>query len=406
MTSKSDKATPVQPEFAASTSAVTAPPRRVSVDVLRGITIAAMILVNNPGSWGEDAIYSPLRHAAWHGCTPTDLVFPFFLFLVGASVALALGGRLERGAPVPLTKIFRRTVLLFALGLFLAAFPIVTWSPSFGWKPGLDTLRIFGVLQRIALCYCATALLFVYTGRRTRTLVVIACLLGSWWWMTQWAIPGMGEPDLQDPARNLAAYLDRQILGAHVWRGGVYDPEGLLSTIPALATTLLGLFAGEFLRQGRAVAQTATPLLVAGAGAVALGLLWGTVYPLNKPLWTSSYAVYTAGLASLALGLLVAIFDRPNPGRLIRGAAYPWVVYGVNALFVFVLSGVVARIVGSLWTVSVDGRDVAIKSWIYRDLLLTWNSAKNASLFYAIAWVVLFWLASLFLYRKHIVVKV
>src|ERR1700675_1384573 len=224
--------------------------RVLSLDVFRGLTVAAMVLVNTPGSWRH--VYWPLQHAEWHGWTPTDLIFPFFLFIVGVAIPLALGRRVGGGArrAAVVTKILRRSVIIFALGLLLHA------VPDFD----VANIRIPGVLQRIAVCYLVAALLFLWTGWRAQTAIAIVALLGYWALLTLVPVPGFGAGDLGKEG-NLAAWLDRTALGAHIWRiGRVYDPEGILSTVPAMVTTLFGVLTGRFLRAARATTATVTSL--------------------------------------------------------------------------------------------------------------------------------------------------
>ncbi|MFT6833077.1 MAG: putative acyltransferase [Planctomycetota bacterium] len=366
--------------------------RRMSLDVLRGATIAGMILVNNPGSWGH--IYSPLRHAAWHGCTPTDLVFPFFLFMVGVAIPLGLGKRLDAGigpgGAVP--KVLRRGVVLFALGLLLAGFP----------KFDLGTIRVMGVLQRISVCYVLAALLYLYVSARTIVIVGAACLLAYWPLVTLVPVPGLGEPSLGKEGPHLVGWLDRTVLGAHVWRGGTYDPEGLLSTIPALATALIGVLAGMRLRAIGGSGRLWPTFIPVGLAMVGIGLLWGHWFPINKPLWTSSYAVYTGGLAVLALAVCSALFDGTR-GPLMTAAARPFRVYGVNALLVFVGSGLLGRVVGRLWKLE-DGRSA--QKAFYDGLQSFGLSELNASLGYALIWILGWYLVLEVLYRRKIFLRV
>ena len=371
--------------------------RLLSLDVFRGLTIAGMILVNNPGTWS--AVYGPLTHADWHGWTPTDLIFPFFLFAVGASVTLALAPRLGRGESAGrlLLRIVTRSAILFALGLFLAGFP---WFD-------LTTIRIPGVLQRIAVGYLAVALLFLATWRRHQIAVTVvamaALLLGYWALMTLVPVPGFGAGDLGKEG-NLAAYVDRAVLGPHIWRAAtVYDPEGILSTLPAIATTLAGVLTGQWLRAPRPLAAKAAGMAAAGIVAVGVGLAWGQWFPINKALWTSSYAVFTAGAA---LVVLAACFWLVEIRQWKRWAA-PFVVFGTNAIAAFVLSTFVARLL-ILVKVGGDGGGVAVSlhRWLYSHLFAPWAAPVNASLLFAVAYV-LIWLAAMgALYRQRIFIRV
>jgi predicted acyltransferase len=337
------------------------------------------VVVNNPGTWR--AVYPPLRHAEWHGCTPTDLVFPFFLFIVGAAIPLALGRRLAGGQPrgAVTVKIVRRSAIIFGLGLLLHA------------VPGFDlaNLRIPGVLQRIAVCYLLAALLVLATGGargwRVQAGVAGALLGGYWLLLTQVAAPGQVAGDLS-PAGNLVGYVDRVVLGPrHILQATrAYDPEGLLSTLPALATTLLGVLAGHWLRAGRPAARAAGGLAGAGLAAAALGWLWGLSFPINKALWTSSYALLMAGLAAIALaGCHWAIEAR---GR--RGWAAPFAVLGVHALTLFFLSSLMAKL---LVIVRVGAGGPRLHAWLFEHLFAPWASPVNASLAYALAYVLLWW---------------
>ena len=358
-----------------------APPRLLSVDALRGLTVAAMVLVNNPGTWS--AVYGPLRHAEWHGWTPTDMVFPFFLFVVGVSIALALGPALERGASGLPVRVLRRAAVIFALGLLLHALPFFP----------LATLRIPGVLQRIAVCYLLAALLVGATrgarGWRVQAVTAGALLVGYWLLMTKVAAPGQEAGDLS-PDGNLAGYVDRLVLGSrHIWQATrVYDPEGILSTLPATATTLLGVLAGHWLRAGqvagRAGAQIVGGLAVGGVAAAALGWLWGLSFPVNKPLWTSSYALLMAGLAALVLAACHWVIE--VRGR--RGWAAPFAVLGVHALTLFFLSSLVAKL---LFIVRVGAGGPRLQAWLFEHVFAPWAAPVDASLAYALAYVLLWW---------------
>jgi predicted acyltransferase len=370
-------------------------PRLVSVDVLRGLTVAAMVLVNNPGSWRH--VYWPLRHAEWHGFTPTDMVFPFFLFIVGVSIPLALGPRLERGGPEARSalvgRILRRSAAIFALGLLLHALPFFH----------LATLRIPGVLQRIAVCYLLAALLVVLTGGvagwRGQAGVAGALLVGYWLLMTRVPPPGGVAGDLS-PAGSLAGYVDRLVLGPHIWQvAKVYDPEGVLSTLPAVATTLLGVLAGHWLRGGRPGRRVASGLLVGGLAATAAGWLWGLSFPINKSLWTSSYALFMSGLAALALA--ACYWSIEVHGR--RGWARPLVVLGVTALPLFFLSSFVARL---LVLIRVGPGGPRLQAWLFDHVFAPWLPPVDASLAYALAYVLLWWGLMWALHRSGVRLRV
>ena len=364
--------------------------RMASLDVFRGLTIAGMILVNNPGSW--EAIYSPLGHAAWHGWTPTDLVFPFFLFIVGVSVTLALSRRSDSGDPGRglYLKIIRRSLIIFGLGLFLAGFP----------HYDLSTLRIPGVLQRIAVCYLIASLIFLNTKWRTQAAIAAALLLLYWAVMVLVPAPGFGAGDLSMEG-NLAAYVDRAVFGRHTWKP-VYDPEGLLSTLPAIATTLSGVLTGHWLRLRRSELEKVAGVFVAGAALVVAGWAWGFWFPINKALWTSSYVLLTAGLALQLLAVCFWLVDIKG----VRRWAKPFLVFGTNALAVYFLSELFSRAVSLVTLTRADGGEVGLQAYVYENLLASWASPKRASLLYALC-IVLLWLGvAAILHRKRIFIKV
>ncbi len=367
--------------------------RLLALDAFRGLTIAGMILVNNPGSWSH--IYAPLEHAAWHGWTPTDMIFPFFLFIVGVSVTLAFAKRTETGGSQRdlYIKIIRRTLIIFLLGLFLAGFPYFN----------LSTIRIPGVLQRIAVCYFFASIIFLNTKVRTQILISIILLLLYWVLMMLVPVPGFGAGDLSKEG-NLAAYIDRTLLAGHIWKTAkVYDPEGILSTIPAIVTTLCGVLTGHWLRRAeKSQYEKVAGMFVAGACAVVAGWAWHSWFPINKALWTSSYVVFTAGMALQLLALCIWTIDIKGYKRW----ATPFVVFGVNALAVFVLSGLLTKIL-ILWKLTqADGSTVTAWKYLYDHLFASWATPINASLLFALTYVLL-WLALMgLLYRKRVYIKV
>jgi len=361
--------------------------RLLSLDAFRGLTIAGMILVNNPGTWR--AIYGPLRHAEWHGWTPTDLIFPFFLLIVGVSVPFSFSKRLERGdSRLGLIRhIVRRAVILFGLGLFMAAFPRFEFGD----------LRIMGVLQRIGLVYLFAATAFLYLGWKGRGVLAAGLLLGYWALMTLVPVPGYGPGDLS-PDGNLGAYLDRAVFGHRLWQD-TWDPEGLLSTMPAIATTLIGIFGGEWIRRSGATTKAVTGLLAAGFALVVLGLVWDLAFPINKPLWTSSYVLFTAGAGFL----LLAVFFWAMELREIKRWAHPFVVYGMNAIAVFVASGLLAKTMG---IVRVGSEGPSVKAWIFTKAFESWAGPLNGSLLFALSYVV-FWLGLMWVfYERRIFIKI
>lgn len=373
------------------------PARMLSVDAFRGMTIIGMILVNNPGDWAS--VYAPLRHAEWHGWTPTDLVFPFFLFIVGVAIVLALGWRVEAGLPKGRIagKLFRRAALIFGLGLFLSGYPFGLFG-SESFAELIETWRIPGVLNRIAVCYLVVSLMFLYCRERALKIWTAVFLFGYWALMTLVPVPGRGAPDIDAPDGHLSAWLDMAVLGRHVWSGSkVYDPEGILSTIPALATTLFGVFTGLLLTARLEPMEKVARLFVRGSLLVVAGYAWSWFFPINKPIWTSSYAVMTAGQAVCALALCYWFFDLKG----FRSVAKPFTIYGVNAITVFVGSGLLAT---TLYTVKIG--ESSLQKAIYTHGFVSWLPPYVASLAYALTWVVGWFAVLAWMYRRGLIVKI
>jgi len=363
--------------------------RLISLDVLRGMTIAAMILVNNPGSWQH--VYPPLLHAEWHGWTPTDLIFPFFLFVVGVSISLALTRRkTQTNSRRPLyLKIVRRSLILIGLGLFLSFFP----------RFDLAVLRIPGLLQRIGICYLLAALLFLKSGWKARVGITLGLLVGYWLAMKFVAVPGYGA-GIWEYEGNLCGFLDTKLLGGHLYRPA-FDPEGILSTFPALATTLLGTLTGDWLRGDRKNSRTLTGLVGAGMVICVFGLWLHRFFPINKQLWTSSFVLLTAGLALLCLAVCYAVIELAEH----RKWAFPFRVLGTNAILVFVGSGVLVRVFGLIKVPAGEG-SISVQTFIFRYLLEPWAGPLNGSLLFPLLLLGL-WLAILIpLYRRQIYIKI
>jgi predicted acyltransferase len=365
--------------------------RLVSLDVFRGITIAAMVLVNNPGSW--EHIYWPLEHAQWHGWTPTDLVFPFFLFIVGVAITLAFGSRVESGRSARdlYFKVVKRSLIIFGIGLFLNALPYF----------GLSELRIPGVLQRIAVCYFFASILFLNTKIRTQVAITIALLLGYWLLVRFIPAPGFAAGDLTKEG-SLPSFIDRVVFGKHVWaQAKVYDPEGLLSTIPALATTLIGVLTGSWLRTKESAFEKVAGLFVVGAICVAVGWAWNSFFPINKALWTSSYVLFTGGLALQFLAICYWVIDIKGYRRW----AKPFEIFGLNAIALYVVADLIAVLLEVINVSGSDGAKVSLGSWIFEKLFASWAAPVNASLAFAITFVLvclgLMWI----LYRRKIFIK-
>lgn len=364
--------------------------RMVSLDVFRGLTIAAMILVNNPGTW--KAVYAPLRHADWNGWTPTDLVFPFFLFIVGLAMTLSFVRREAQGDSkmVLFRQVVRRTVIIFALGLLLNGFPYYE----------LSKIRIPGVLQRIALCYFFASIIYLTARLRVQILALVALLAGYWLLMTVVRVPGVGRGALT-PDGNLAAYIDFAVLRGHIYRPH-WDPEGLLSTLPAIATVLFGILTGHFLRAAAGSKERLAGLLAGGALAVLIGQIMNIWFPINKNIWTSSYTVFTAGMALLLFAMCYWLVDL----RGYRKWAKPFEVYGMNAIAVYVLSGLAGKASVTWKIMQGDGKEVLIKTFLYNKYFAFLANPLNASLSWAVAYV-LFWLAVMWvLYQRKIFIKI
>jgi predicted acyltransferase len=371
--------------------------RLLALDVFRGLTVAAMLLVNNPGTWA--AIYAPLQHAPWHGWTPTDLIFPFFLFIVGVTTHLSTTTRRGRGVDDRelVRHIFVRGGLIVLFGLLLSAFPYYPLER-------VTELRIPGVLQRIGVCYVAAALLALRTTPRQQ--IAIAGAWCYWVAMTLVPVPGQsvtGRALLDDPSASLAAWIDRQVFGTHLWRSSrTWDPEGLLSTLPAIATTLIGVLTGRWLGSARPLSERLTGLFGTGSLLMVAGLMWHWVLPINKNLWTSSYVIFTGGMAAAALATSVWLIDVLGWKRWTT----PLVVFGVNPLVAFVGSGMMARLIYSVIRVPYGGESVPIQRVTYETLFASWLAPRNASLLFAVTFV-LIWAAILWtLHRRRVYLRV
>lgn len=366
--------------------------RLISLDVFRGITIAGMILVNNPGSWG--AIYPPLKHAAWNGCTPTDLIFPFFLFIVGVAITLSLSKRKERGDDQNklLFQIFRRSLMLFGLGIILHGFPYFNFSE----------IRIPGVLQRIAVVYLFSSIIFLKFDLKKVHFIAWALIIIYWLLMSFVPVPGVGYANLE-PTTNLAAWLDKLLLEGHLWKvTKVWDPEGILSTVPAISSALFGILAGNKIREKISDSEKLIWMFVWGNILLVAGIIWDLFFPLNKSLWTSSYVLYTAGIALHFLAMCYWSIDV----KKITWWTKPFVVYGLNAITVFFFSGILARTLTLIKLTGTEGNEITLKAYLYDSLFTWWLSPINASLGWAILNVV-FWLGILWiLYKKKIFIKV
>jgi predicted acyltransferase len=368
--------------------------RLLSLDALRGVTMAAMVIVNNPGDW--NTVYWPLLHAEWNGWTPTDLVFPFFLFIMGVSMTLA---RRE----LTWSRIVQRGATVIGLGIFMSGFPF--FNPSH-W-------RFPGVLVRIGLCYLGSATALRLARRRhgspTQQAVHLAALTvlllaGYWIAMTQVSTLWAARGDLT-PEGNLGAAVDRALLSGHLYHPR-WDPESMFGTFPAIASTLTGVLVGFMLMSSRARKTGVTALC--GVISLALGLLWSRSFPINKNLWTSSYVLFTSGAAAVLLAMLYALLDSPGAQSvsLVRKLAQPFVILGTNAIALFVISGLVGKTLMLIKVEGGSGEAVSLQRRIYETWFAPLASPKNASLLYAVVTLILLFALLSFMYRRRIFLKV
>ncbi len=419
--------------------------RLISLDVLRGLTIMLMTIVNNPGDWGN--VYAPFLHAEWHGATLTDLVFPTFLFIVGITTVLATPQKVLNADT--LKKILTRFLRIFSLGLFLNFFSkiqvfdlegpallvarllitaavvaalfgeydrrrqlrvavgifILMMVLAFGGFDGYDSVRIPGVLQRIAIVYLVVSLLYLTTSLQTQIVVGVVLLLGYWALMTLIPVPGVGPANI-DKGTNLAAWLDNLLLPGHLWATSkTWDPEGILSTIPAIGTGIAGLLAGALLTGTFTKEKKVLYMLMAGVGSIALGLIWNMAFPINKALWTSSYVFYAAGIALVLLALLYFIIDYKE----LKGWILPFIVFGVNPMVVFFFSGIIPRALNGIKMAhpTEPGETIGLQSYLYNfQIAPHFSDPKAASLAGALIYLLIWFVILYFFYRKRMIFKV
>jgi len=376
------------PTSAATDASAPTSARLLSLDAFRGLTILGMILVNNPGDWGH--LYSPLRHAEWTGWTPTDLVFPFFLFIVGTSLAYSLR-KYVHGAEIDAAvywRIVRRTIVLMLLGWGMGmSYRVFNYLWGDGTAVSFENLRYPGVLVRIALVYFAASFIVLYLGLRAQVALAVVLLLGYWALLGWLPDPHNYQSNLS-PEGNVVRIVDHAVIGEnHTYTGGhteKTDPEGLLSTLPAIVTALLGYWTGLLIQRRGANANTVLLLIGAGLVCFSVGWGWGHWFPISKKLWTSSFVLLTAGLAMIVLAGCLLKFDVWGWRRLAR----PWEIVGVNAIFVFVASGLIAQLLGIIRI-----GDTSVHGWLYRNLFTSWiSNPQLSSLAYALATVIVWWL--------------
>jgi predicted acyltransferase len=362
--------------------------RLVSLDIFRGLTVAFMIILNNPGSW--DYVYSPLRHSKWNGYTLTDLVFPFFLFIVGMSTWYSFKKYSNEINGSSILRILRRTLTIFAVGLFLTIFPHFVRDYS--------TLRIMGVLQRIALAY-ALGVLICLAIKREYLWIIIAILLLIYWGLLSF----FGGADPYSLGGNFALKADIAVLGKnHLYTGfGIpFEPEGLLSTIPAVCTVIIGYFIGGMVGKGAASGKTVIKIILLGVAAIGLGYLWNMIFPINKPLWTSSYVLFTAGIAMTVFAIIYLISDVLK----FQALGTFFMIFGTNALFSYFLAGIWIKMLLFIQIESGPGK-VSLYNWIYEKVCVPIAGHLNGSLIFAVIQMLLIWGVALILYRKKIMIR-
>ena len=419
--------------------------RLISLDVFRGFTILLMTIVNNPGSWA--AIYPPLEHAKWHGCTPTDLVFPFFIFIMGTAIPFAIP--VKQFNLSVFNKILVRSLRIFCLGLFLNYFSqiellglegipllivriIITLAVAYALLGNFtiktktylvflilaillflaysgitayEDVRIPGVLQRIGIVYFFSSILYLKTNLRTQLLIAVAILLIYWALMALVSVPGFGAANFEK-GTNLAAWLDNLLLNGHLWSfSKTWDPEGILSTLPAIATGILGMFIGQILNLQIPKIEIVKKIAIIGVVLLITGLIWNSVFPINKALWTSSYVVYTAGIASLCLTLLYYIIDVADYKKWTKIFLY----WGVNPMIVFFFSGIIPRVLSfiKIENPEIGTEQISLQKFIYDfNIVPLFSNPLNASLFYALSYAVFWSLIVWILYKYKLIFKV
>ena len=377
-----------------ATATVSTRQRYLALDVLRGMTIALMVLVNNPGSWGS--IYAPFKHASWHGFTITDLVFPSFLFVVGNAMSFSMRKFEQQSEGLFLRKVLKRSLLIFVIGLLLTAFPFVYRSEEGFFLKDFSGMRIMGVLQRIALCYLFASLMVRYLKLKGSILLSVLLLLGYWGVMFYFG----DAAGPYSPEGNAALKFDLLIFHPdNLWTGFgfPFDPEGLLSTFPAIVNVIAGYAAGIFIQKSGNTFATVWKLAVAAVVFIAVAQTWDTVFPVNKAIWTSSYVLLTIGWSLMLLSFLILVIEVFS----IKKWTYFFEVFGKNPLFIFVMSGVFAKLMGIIW---IEG--AGMKSWLYGNLYLSWLNEYNASLLFAFSFMFLMWLMGYWMDREKIYIKV
>lgn len=366
--------------------------RLQSIDVFRGITIVGMILVNNIGDYKHN--FSIFEHADWNGCTPTDLIFPFFLFIMGVSTVFSISGKIKKGEGKQkiILHLIKRTLILFALGVFLNGFPHF-YFPN---------IRIPGVLQRIALVNLFAGLIFLYFSRRGIAILSVLFLLAYWIIMTFVPVPGFGEPNFEKTS-NFAAWLDNYLLPGHLWAATkVWDPEGFLSTIPAIVTGLIGLLTGYLVKEQKPVYEKVTMLFIYGNILIVAGAFWGLSFPINKSLWTSSYVLYTGGIAISLLAFCVWLIDIKKSDSWTK----PFMYFSMNAITAYFLSSLLGSI---LWSIKFDTglpKKMSLRVYLYDHLFHPFFNDYFASLLWPFVYILIWYVLVRWMYKKKIFVKI
>ena len=367
--------------------------RLLSLDFFRGITVAAMILVNNPGSWSD--IFSPLRHSEWDGCTPTDFIFAFFLFIIGVSIVYAMEAKKKnaKNHPKLILAIFRRSLIILAIGAFLAL------SSNFEWS----TVRIPGILPRIAVVFCICGVIYIKTNTKVQICLTLILLIGYYFLMNYVDVPGTGPANL-DPVNNLAAWVDRIVFSKnHLWQNGKQtDPEGLLSTIPAIATVLIGIITGTRLKSLQSGnTDDVAGFIIAGIVLFLVAIIGSAYFPINKSLWTSTYVLYTAGFAILFLALSYWLIDMKGYTKFTP----PFIAFGRNPITAYVIAGIIPTI---LFKISISDHGVSMNSWdyAYKYLFEPFFSPKIASLIPAVLMLLLIFAPIWWMHQRKIVIKI
>jgi predicted acyltransferase len=376
--------------------------RLFSLDVFRGITIAAMIIVNNPGSWQN--VYPLLLHAEWNGCAPADLIFPFFLFILGSAMAFSIanpGEKRQKYYPGVYRRIFQRTAALLALGMLLNIFPHLLDCLLNSSLFDAGSIRLTGVLQRIGLAYFLASLAVVNVPFGRLWIIVIGTLAGYWLAIIIIPVPGFGS-GLMLQESNLLFYIDRILLTpSHMYKNGAFDPEGLLSTIPSTITVLSGYLFGKWIRTQPVKSVTSIMALLSGLACLLAGSFWGIAFPINKSMWTSSYVVFTSGWALLFMAACYEAIEVRGWRSLLR----PFEIMGRNSIFLYVASGLTAR---AMLTIRFgSGADtINIYTWLYKNLFVPWAGTLNGSLVFALFFLFFWWIILYGMYRRRWFVKV